>query len=349
MTATERFTVPYARIGDRELRLHVERPVDRMGPLPMLLDVHGGAWTHFDPRVDSYWCHGLAQRGFITASAEFRLAPAHRWPAPFEDVRAAARWLRHHAAQLGGDAASIGAIGGSSGGHMVACLALWPGGEPGDAAPTPAIDTPDTTDASVAFAVALWPILDVPARYAMVRDARFGRITANIARRIRGTGPRGAPSTTALHARLERLAALRDTHPRRGDAIAALLQRINAVQGRTPLAQALLYAELAAAHDGAFADVAAMERASPLHRIREHGAERMPPLLVVQGLADPNLTPAMTEAFASAYRAKGGAIDVFFEAGLGHSYGNLPSRAADQLIERIDGFARSVLARRAGE
>lgn len=347
MTLTERFTVPYARLGDRELRLHVERPVVRHGPLPILLDVHGGAWTHFDPSVDFHWCRALAQRGFLVASVEFRLAPAHRWPTPFEDVRAAARWLRRHAEQLGGDAGAIGAIGGSSGGHLVACLALWPSGGLGPGAPTPALDTPDVADASLDYAVALWPILDVPGRYAMVRDARFGAITERLAQRIRRQGPASGPSTAALRARLARLDALRRTKPRRGEALATLLQWLNAVQSRVPLARALLYAELAAAHEGAFANVATMEQASPLQRIREHGAERMPPLLVVQGLADPNVTPAMTEAFASAYRAKGGAVDVFFEAGLGHSYGNLPSRAADTLVGRIEAFARTVLARRA--
>ena len=49
----EEFDMPYARIDGRELVLRITRPAGQgAGPFPVLLDFHGGAWTHFDHRVD---------------------------------------------------------------------------------------------------------------------------------------------------------------------------------------------------------------------------------------------------------------------------------------------------------
>ncbi|MBK7976498.1 MAG: alpha/beta hydrolase fold domain-containing protein [Deltaproteobacteria bacterium] len=87
MSGFRELTVPYARAGERELRLFVTAPEGTRGPYPTLLDFHGGAWTHFEPRVDLAWCRELARAGVLSASVEFRLAPEHPWPAVLADAR----------------------------------------------------------------------------------------------------------------------------------------------------------------------------------------------------------------------------------------------------------------------
>jgi acetyl esterase/lipase len=62
-------------------------------------------------------------QGFVTASIEYRTVDEARFPAAVEDVRAAVRWMRAHAAEYGADPHAIGAIGGSAGAHLVAMLA----------------------------------------------------------------------------------------------------------------------------------------------------------------------------------------------------------------------------------
>jgi acetyl esterase/lipase len=87
------------------------------GLLPTLLDVHGGAWSsgsHLDNEgVD----RALAATGIVVAVIEFRQAPQHTYPAQVADVNFGTRWLKTHAARLGGDAATLGAFSTSSGGH----------------------------------------------------------------------------------------------------------------------------------------------------------------------------------------------------------------------------------------
>lgn len=325
--------VPYADTDDGPLHLHVYRPRHADGPRPALLDLHGGAWSHFDPSVDFYWCEELARRGYVVASAEFRLAPRHRWPACLQDARAAARFLRANAVSLGIDAQRLAAIGGSTGGHLATMLALWPN-EP-DAAPTPARGVDPSVSSHVTAAIALWPILDVPGRYHLVCSTRFGPLARSFARRAAARGQGHPPLPTE---RLRRLAALRRRSPRLGNLVGDVLQQLTAWAGRLPPTRAVLYDALRRGHDNAFADTAAMHRACPTHRLLDAPPERTPPLLIVLGTADTNTTEAMTRGFVERYAARGGDAALVLEPGLGHSYGNLPSRAADRLINRIDDF-----------
>jgi acetyl esterase/lipase len=64
----------------------------------------------------------LARRGFVAVSPDYRLAPAHRFPAQIEDCKAAVRWLRANADKYNLDPDHFGAWGGSAGGHLVALL-----------------------------------------------------------------------------------------------------------------------------------------------------------------------------------------------------------------------------------
>ena len=49
----------------------------------------------------------------------YRLAPANRRPACFEDVLTAVRWVKAHAAEYKGDPTRIALLGYSAGGHLV--------------------------------------------------------------------------------------------------------------------------------------------------------------------------------------------------------------------------------------
>lgn len=334
----ESLVVPYARPDGHELTLHISRPVGQSN-CPTLLDIHGGAWTYFDHTVDFYWCRELARRGCLVASAEFRQAPQYPWPHFLSDLRAAARWLRAHATKLGGNSQSIGSIGGSTGGHLAAMLGLWPRDTHHPV--TAALDVTDEADAHVDFVVALWPILDVPGRYRLVNETRFDAITSRIVGALLAKPGSGAPpSAASTTQRLARIDSLRQRHKGIGDAFAACVQTASTLGGMLPLPKALLYNTLARAHEGAFASLAEMEEASPLHLLSRGGAQQHPPILVVQGERDTNMTVAMTTEFAQEYRKQGGSIDVEIVSGQGHSFGNIPSQAADDLIDKVSGFIR---------
>jgi acetyl esterase/lipase len=121
----------YGRAGGQALTLDLYRPVHpRSRHLPLVLHLHSGGWHTGDKIAHRDVWAWLAGRGYIVASANYRLAPQCRWPAQIEDAKAAVRWLRANASRFGGDPERIGAIGESSGGHLVALIAttddrLW--------------------------------------------------------------------------------------------------------------------------------------------------------------------------------------------------------------------------------
>jgi acetyl esterase/lipase len=128
----------YARAGGETLRLDLYRPAHAGGTLPIILHLHPGGWHLGDRRSHRPAWTWLAGRGYLVASADYRLAPRWRWPAQIQDAKAAVRCLRVNAARYHGDPARIGGMGESSGGQLVALLATtgddrWndSGGHPG--------------------------------------------------------------------------------------------------------------------------------------------------------------------------------------------------------------------------
>lgn len=119
----------YGQAGGEKLLLDVSVPTGD-GPHPVAILVHGGGWSRGDKfRVPSGdgaditpMFAPLTAAGFTWFSINYRHAPQHRWPACFEDVQTAIRWVKAHAAEFKGDPARIALFGHSAGGHLV-CLA----------------------------------------------------------------------------------------------------------------------------------------------------------------------------------------------------------------------------------
>jgi alpha-L-fucosidase 2 len=121
--------IEYGRAGDVSLLLDAYVPLTP-GPHPVAILIHGGGWGRGDKRTvpagDSAditpWFSAFTDAGFTSFSINYRLAPAHLWPACFDDVQTAIRWVKAHAAEYKGDPNRIVLVGHSAGGHL-ACLA----------------------------------------------------------------------------------------------------------------------------------------------------------------------------------------------------------------------------------
>ena len=78
----------------------------------------------------------LVEQGYTVFSLNHRATPRFPFPAPLEDVQRSVRFIRYHAAEYGIDPDRIGAVGGSSGGHLAAMLGVLGGrGDPDDPDP----------------------------------------------------------------------------------------------------------------------------------------------------------------------------------------------------------------------
>jgi acetyl esterase/lipase len=236
--------IEYARPERVPLLARLYRPAGA-GPFPAVLEVHGGAWVNGDRLNNVAIAEALAAAGILVASIDFRMPPAAQYPAPVADVNAGIRWLKAHAETFGSRADLVGALGTSSGGHLVLLNALRPD-DPRYAAAGEAGDT------SVAFAVVCWPVADPLTRY--------------------------------------RTMQARDN------------------------------ARLVAAHEQFWPSVEAMDEGSPQGILTRGETVRTPPVLIMQGTADDNLTPDMASRFAEAYAAAGGEIALHMFPGMPHAF-----------------------------
>ena len=125
--------VPYAAArGVRPLELDLVLPPDSGSPAPVVVFLHGGGW-----QVGSRHSAGplyrdasptpferMAQAGIAVASVDYRLSGEATFPAQLHDAKAAVRWLRARAGEIGIDPTRIAAWGESAGGHLAELLGL---------------------------------------------------------------------------------------------------------------------------------------------------------------------------------------------------------------------------------
>ncbi len=116
-------------LGHRPLRLDLRVPPGE-GPWPLAIWVHGGGWRTGDRRLlpgtiaPLGFFERVQRRGYAVASVDYRLSGEALFPAQLHDVKAAIRWLRAYAADLGLDAGRFALWGESAGGHLVALAGL---------------------------------------------------------------------------------------------------------------------------------------------------------------------------------------------------------------------------------
>jgi len=137
---------------------------------PLLVVIHGGGWQaghtrHFGAFAN--WPEALAAiafEGFVVASVEYRLSGEAPFPAAFEDVRAAIRWLRTNAVSYGIDPSRVVAFGGSAGGQLAALVGTSCGKleNSGNSTATPVAPQPVTSpeSACVQGVVAWYGVFD---------------------------------------------------------------------------------------------------------------------------------------------------------------------------------------------
>ena len=148
-------------VSGRMLMARVYQP-QGVGPFPTLLDLHGGAWNNKDRFANEPMDRAVAASGVLVVAVDLTLAPEAPYPASVQDGNYAVRWLKAKAAEWNGEAANLGVLGSSSGGHVAELLAMRPRDARYNAIPLPTAPASDTT---VAYVATRSPISDTYARY----------------------------------------------------------------------------------------------------------------------------------------------------------------------------------------
>lgn len=117
-------SVVYATVEGVDLLCDVYSPIDptdTVKPRPVVMLIHGGAWSSGSRLTMGGHAMRLAKAGFVAISIDYRLAPAWKFPAQLDDVRRAIGWVCTNGDQFGADTRRMGLFGYSAGGHL-ACL-----------------------------------------------------------------------------------------------------------------------------------------------------------------------------------------------------------------------------------
>ncbi len=167
--------VEYRHDPVRTLMARVYQPQGE-GPFPVLLDVHGGAWNDQDRTANAPVDERLAASGLLVVAIDVRLAREAPYPASVTDANYGIRWLKSKAREWNGDPETLGALGSSSGGHVLELCAMRPHDARYTVYPLP--EAPHL-DATLTYVIARSPISNPLARYEQAQKMQRATLIAN--------------------------------------------------------------------------------------------------------------------------------------------------------------------------
>jgi len=165
----------YRRDPVRTLMARIYQPQGE-GPFPVLLDVHGGAWNDQDRTANAPVDERLAASGILVVAIDVRLAREAPYPGSVADVNYGIRWLKAKAREWNGEPETLGALGSSSGGHVLELCAM----RPHDARYT-VYSLPEAPhlDATLMYVIARSPISNPLARYEQAQKMQRTTLITN--------------------------------------------------------------------------------------------------------------------------------------------------------------------------
>lgn len=92
--------------------------------VPVLLFLHGGAWTRNTRQDASFPAPTLVGRGAAYLTPDFGSLKSLRLPEMIENCRRALDWTVHNAARFGGDPDRVFLAGHSAGAHLASCVLI---------------------------------------------------------------------------------------------------------------------------------------------------------------------------------------------------------------------------------
>jgi len=110
--------IVFGKGGDMDLLLDVYHPPEGRSRRMGIVHLFGGGFFTGSRRGVAAASRAFASVGYTSLASTYRLQNEGRWPAQLEDVKAAVRWARANAADIGIDADKIAVAGYSAGGAL---------------------------------------------------------------------------------------------------------------------------------------------------------------------------------------------------------------------------------------
>ena len=117
--------VDFLKTAKRQLKARIYQP-QGMGPFPVLLDLHGGAWNNKDRLANVPMDEAAARSGLLVVAIDMSLAPEASYPACVQEASYGVRWVKAKCIEWNGDNQTLGILGSSSGGHVAQLLGMKP-------------------------------------------------------------------------------------------------------------------------------------------------------------------------------------------------------------------------------
>lgn len=114
----EQKDIVYKEIDTIQLKLDIYRKKELTQKRPLIIFIHGGAWKGGDKKDYRRYLVDFAEKGYITATIQYRLTKVAKFPAAVNDVKCAVKWLKANADNYLIDVNKIAIVGGSAGGHL---------------------------------------------------------------------------------------------------------------------------------------------------------------------------------------------------------------------------------------
>lgn len=111
--------IPYIEDGEKAHLLDIYYPESIVERLPVIIDIHGGGWMYGYKEINKNFCLKLAEKGFLVASINYRLAgDGIRFDDQIRDIFAALKWLSGNLENYPADLNNVFLMGDSAGGHF---------------------------------------------------------------------------------------------------------------------------------------------------------------------------------------------------------------------------------------
>ena len=123
LSVDERWITVPAEVGDVPVR--IVKPLGAIGPLPVVLYMHGGGWVLGNAGTHDRLVRELAVgTNAAVVFVEYDRSPEAHYPVAIEQGYATARWIVHDGNTQGLDGSRLAVAGDSVGGNMTAAVAI---------------------------------------------------------------------------------------------------------------------------------------------------------------------------------------------------------------------------------